>query len=143
MRRFAVPLAFVLVACGDDPVAPPPPLEVDVYTAALRDRGYSQFRQRWECRYDLAATASGGAEGEYALWGSGEVEYRYIDGSNETFFLSSQDVLDYWQADRIRSGETQVASRLAWGDLPFDLAYTFRLTLPDASRASRFVFVDC
>lgn len=96
------------------------------------------------CEYAIAVSASGGARGASARWrpSSGE----WVDpASNErySFSLTTTDMLDYFGADRITTGGTLQANRIAWWDRPFHLLHVFRYEMPDGSLRSEDVWVDC
>lgn len=135
-------LADAACSSPSEPPPPPPPFTV-AFSNVTRRAGLDPDTQRHECLFDLTATAAGGHEGDSARWLISEDEFRFNDGTRFEFTLFSTDMLDYWGSDRIATGETQVATRIADAAEPFDLAFTFRYEDPDFRDFSEFVFVDC
>lgn len=131
-------LAFMLGCVSTDE----PPFDVTI-ASTLTDMSFDTASDRWECRYRLTATATGGDDREYALWQASEWEFRYDEGGSSTFQMDTLEVFDYWGSDRIRSGETQVAGRVAWSRNRFKLLYHFRLRMPDRSFKSIAHWTPC
>lgn len=146
MKKMALVLAVAVAAagCKGTPTEPPEPFQL-VITYVVTKVGWNEQLQprRYECSYTLTARTSGGVEGDAATWLDSEWQFRWANGTNQTYSLDLVDVLDHWGSLEIRSGEVQNARRVAWSANPFDLVYTFRFQEPDGRIRSAPVFVTC
>ena len=68
---------------------------------------------RHECVYTVSARASGGPEGAFAVWDSGDLEIRFANESADSSDLRGLDILDYWGSGQITTGSLLEASRIA------------------------------
>ena len=134
--------AGTLSAACSEPMAPPPLLVISI-ASAVTSAEWNSEAERYECRFTLTASADGGGAGASAEWQSSDGQWRYFNGNTEPFSLNRTDLLDIFGSPGISTGATQVANRLAWSVAEFDLAFTFKASLPDGSLSSTFVFVDC
>jgi len=130
-------------ACSEEPVGPPPPPFAIAISVAVHSAALNSESGEYECRYTFTARATGGTTGTYANWQSGEGQWRYPAGGSSTFFLDNLDLVDYFGSNRISTGATQTAPRIASYSGEFDLSYTFRASMPDSTLSSTSVFVDC
>ena len=112
-------------------------------TANTHSYTYNDQTQLYECDLEVTASASGERMTDYALWTSGEVQFRYAAGGSLTIFLGRQDLINRFGSDRIFSGQTQTWRRVALSRNEFDLLLTYRATLPDSSGWSDVVDVIC
>ena len=112
-------------------------------SATVTSAGFNTQSNRYECRYLLTASAQGGTVDASAEWRSGEWEFRYVNGTVQTILLDATDLLDYFGSSRISTGATQIANRIAWASLQFDLVYTIRANMSDGTLSSTLVFVNC
>jgi len=127
------------VGCGE-PAGPPMAVAI---TATSQSVAYNDDTGRWECHSNLTATATGGRDGESAMWDLSEVQHRYVDGSTDIWSMSLTQIQDFWGSDRIQTGDVLTASRINWGNQSFNIMYSFRLEMPDLSLKSIAVFVAC
>ena len=133
-------LALIAVGCGE-PAGPP--MDVTITATTTQSIAYNDDTQRWECHSNLTATATGGRDGESAMWDLSEVQHRYVDGSTDIWSMSLTQIQDFWGSDRIQTGDVLTASRINWGNQSFNIMYSFRLEMPDLSLKSIAVFVAC
>jgi hypothetical protein len=135
-------LSIIALGCSDATEPEPDPFDV-AFTHTVSSTGWNSQTSRHECQYTLTARASGGEADAYAGWLVSEWQFWFDNGTRSTYTLDLVDMLDYWGSDRIVTGETQRAHRIAWSSVPFELAYTFRYLDPDGRFVSKPVFLDC
>ena len=63
-------------------------------TANTHSYTYNGQTQLYECDLEVTASASDGRMTDYALWTSGEVQFRYAAGGSLTIFLGRQDLIN-------------------------------------------------
>ena len=148
---------LILMGCGGDtvgpssssppppPPPPPPPAPFQLaFSAVVNSKGFNLVTNREECRYSVTAVASGDSSGEHALWNAYDWEFRYPDGTVQTIVATQSESVDFWGSDRLNTGSSQTANRIAWHPTTtFTLFYTFRYTLMTGEQRSRFVSIDC
>ena len=134
---------LVLMGCGgEDPVDPadqPLPFRV-AFSQVVISKGFNAATGMEECRFTITAAASGGVPGEFALWTSYDVSFRFPDGTRGDFVLGLPETVDFWKSDRILTGSS--VSATPTGQHPsktFTLVYTFRYTLPSGERRSQTI----
>lgn len=149
MRRLATLVAAVtLVGCGNDTTEPipPPPLVVSITTqqivsgaTATRD-GFTVY----ECAFEISASASGGAVGDFAEWeaASGDFQLK-SNGARDQFSLGVSELVEWFGSDRIITGRTLTAERITWWSGPFTLSIAFRYRMPSGELRSSTYFLDC
>ncbi len=133
---------LILVGCGGDLVEPPTPFLV-AFSQSVTSKGFDTQLQREQCNYTVTAVASGGEVGDFALWGSIVIEFRFADGTIETPFVEQTEPVDFWGSDRIVTGSSVERSRFAFSSKTFTLFHTFRYSLATGEQRSAFVTVDC
>ena len=136
-------LVLILVGCGGDPAGPASPFGV-AFSQVVNSKGFNAQMQREECDFTVTAVASGGEEGELALWGSYDVEFRYPDGTSDAFVFTQTDAVDFWGSDRIITGNSQPVNWLGWHPTKtFTLFYTFRYVLMTDEQRSESLSINC
>ncbi len=134
---------LILVGCGGDLVEPPPPFRV-AFSQSVISKGFDAQLQREQCNYTVTAVASGGEVGDFALWGSIVIEFRFADGTIDTPPVAQTEAVDFWGSDRIVAGSSVERSRFAFHPTKtFTLFHTFRYSLATGEQRSAFVTVDC
>jgi hypothetical protein len=145
-RSMGFGLVLVLAACGaEEVIAPPPPPPFAVsFSTSTSSAAWNAETQRYECRYEITARATGGEVGSKGFWLASEWQFRFPDGTNRTYFLDADDMLDHFGSSDLRTGETQQANRVAWSPVSlFNLFYTLRWIEPDGSARSEGLLVSC
>ena len=144
---------LILMGCSDsagpssqDPPPPPPPPApfLLAFSGAVTSKGFNATTNREECRYTVTAAASGGSAAEFALWSSYDWQFRHPDGTVQTIVATQSETVDFWGSDRLITGSSRTASRIAWHPTKkFTLFYTFRYTLITGEQRTGFVSIDC
>lgn len=146
MKRAATLYVLVLAmtGCGGDAVEPPPPPQPFVVAFSDSLRSVELFPDSASCRYVLKVWATGGTQDDFARWTGGVLQWVDVaSGQRIDDELSATELLDYFGADRVRTGQTLRASRIARWDRPFKLHYVVRHEGPDGSLRSDDIWVDC
>ena len=113
MRRFAPLLLLAVFSCGGgDPFTPELPTPFDLtLTGPASGNGIIDAEGNRFCRFQLTAIATGGAEGTYALWTEGEIQWYHLGvaGSTWTTNWDQEEMVNYWGSDRVTSGSTRLS----------------------------------
>ncbi len=124
-------------------VSPPAAFQVAI-SAVVTSKGFNATTNREECRYTVTAVASGGSSAEYALWTTYDWEFRHPDGTVQTINATQSETVDFWGSDRLVTGTSRTANRIAWHpSKKFTLFYTFRYLLTTGEQRTGTVSVDC
>ena len=126
-------LATLCAACADPPLEPDTPFGVS-FSHSILDKGWNVETFRHECLYTVSAEASGGPEGAFAVWDSGDLEILCVNEPAVTSDPQPVNILDGVAAERITvtlsSGETattKAAGEYTISGLPLG---AYRVTVP-------------
>ncbi len=115
---------LILMGCSDstepDPPPPPPPpppapapFQVAI-SAVVTSKGFNIETNREECLYSVTGVASGGSSGEFVLWNTHDWQFRHPDGTVQTILATQSESVDFWGSDRLITGSSRTANRIAW-----------------------------
>ena len=149
----ALLLALMVLGCSDpffggsdEPIVP---MTVTL-SYSLTDSMYHPDRQRRECNFTLTAKASGGPDGDFAMWETSvmrRVNWSDQDDTQPQITLSPVMLQDLWGSDRIRTGETLTSTQEVDGPSGiaqgFPLEWIFRIGMSDGSHQSKTLRVNC
>ncbi len=114
------------------------------FSAVVTSTGFNAETNREECLYTVTGVASGGSSGEFLLWNTHDWQFRHPDGTVQTILATQSESVDFWGSDRLITGSSRTANRIAWHPTKkFTLFYTFRYLLTTGEQRTGTVSVDC
>ena len=113
------------------------------FSDSVLSKGWNVDAFRHECLYTVNAEASGGPEGAFAVWSSGDLGLRYENEPADTSNVQSVDILNYWGTGQIKAGSVLEANRIAWGPSSFELLHTFVYRDWKGQSTSKTIIIDC